>query len=380
MPTPYVPPELLEDIFSQLSSSKSALYHLSLSCKTFYHLCKPFLYTHITITTGEQRRKLKEVRKEDAQLVRKLVIKGEDSTETDSQEEDSVETDSQIDEADDSIGSGIIEDLFSGKLLDISVIEVLHLSHLFENVKEQSNFKTLELRAASNLVELSINYHCGGGLLWDHVLGDGRLCPSLLRLGSYGVWDIHPEINPYSGPRRSRVPGIQNFVDNRERCTLRPIWFHRHPLVERLEVLASACEGDGKVAKKNLLLEDIQTSNNFEYLPRMFQDVAHIHVLPNRTMAPPDTTACRRTLSDLQNNFPIKSPSFLSLPFSRSDFSAESLSTLSSIEELGIDLHFSPDEEEEDSISLIPQSFVKFVEKQKKLKEEKEKEKEQERA
>ena len=110
MPNSQVPPEVLEDIFSQLSSSKSALYHLSLSCKIFYHICKPFLYPHITITTGEQRRRLKEVRKEDAQLVRKLVIRGQERS----------DGRLRMNGLDNTIGSGIIDDLFQGNLLDIS--------------------------------------------------------------------------------------------------------------------------------------------------------------------------------------------------------------------------------------------------------------------
>ncbi|GAA5974875.1 hypothetical protein JCM5350_004481 [Sporobolomyces pararoseus] len=357
MSTPHLPPELLEDIFSQLSSSKSALYNLSLSCKTFCHICKPFLYSHITITTGEQRRKLMEVKKEDAQLVKKLVIKGEKST----------RREIEMDGADNSIGSGIIVDLFSGDLLDILVIEVLHLSYLYENVNEQPNLRTLPLKAATKLVELSIQYHGGGGDLWRRVLEDIRLCPRLVRLGSLSVSSFHRYFSRWSAIG-SIMP--RKFVGKLGDYELGEVSFYHRSLGERLGVFVSNYMGENRNVGKKLNICFVSTwTRCIAAMPQMIQEHPHIKVLAIRPLGTPDAGICRRLLESFQSN-PITTPSFLSFPFSRSILTPDTLSLFSSIEDLGIELHFSRDEEEVDTISLIPQSFVKFVEKQKKLKEE----------
>ncbi|GAA5974886.1 hypothetical protein JCM5350_004486 [Sporobolomyces pararoseus] len=352
MSTRHLPPELLEDIFSQLSSSKSALYHLSLSCRTFYHLCKPFLYSYITIITGEQRRKLKQVRQEDAQLVRKLVVKGEKSS----------RNEMQMDGKDNSIGSGIIEELFLGELLDISVIEVLHLLHLYENVDEQSNFETLELRVASNLVELSIAHHFGGGSLWTHVLEDNQLCPNLARFGSCWVYSFMP---------RSRTLGPQTFRSESGEYRLLEISLYHEPLGRRVEVFATDdLETTGLAEEKKLFVWVIETSAYLaEDVPELVEEVTHVNVGSCMNLCPPPARSiCEEMLATFRRST-LKPVSFLSLPFSRSDFTPDILSIFASIEDLFIELHFSRDEEEEDSISVIPQSFINFVEKRKKLRE-----------
>ncbi|GAA5974936.1 hypothetical protein JCM5350_004511 [Sporobolomyces pararoseus] len=362
MPTSQVPPEVLEDIFSQLSSSKSALYNLSLSCKTFYHICKPFLYSHVTITTGEQRRKLKEVRKEDAQLVKKLVIKGENSS----------RKEVQMDGKDNLIGSGIIEDLFVGNLLDISVIKVLHVSFLYEDVDEQPNCETLEFKAASNLVELSIQYHFGGGSLWEHVLGDNLLCPSLARFGSCNIRFFKPCKDQQF---RLRYP---RFVGKSGDYELVPISLCHRSLGQRLEIVAS--ESVGKVwtelAGKTLYICTFPTLEDFRgVVPWEPSETPKVHMMLRQSLDSSNGGRWRQMLAPLRR-IPARTPSFLSVPFSRFDLTPECLLTVSSIEDLGIQVHFALDEDEEASISLIPQSFVKFIEKQNKLEAEKEKEEE----
>ncbi|GAA5974890.1 hypothetical protein JCM5350_004488 [Sporobolomyces pararoseus] len=375
MPAPHLPPELLEDVFSQLSSSKSALYHLSLSCRTFYHLCKPFMYSHITITTGEQREKLKEVRKEDAQLVKKLVIKGRRIS----------SAAVQMNGRDNSIGSGIIEDLFTGELLDISgsffpsnppirrvpslqqlssltVIEVLHLSHLYENVNKLPDPDALELRAASNLVELSVLSHLRGGALWECILEDEQLCPSLVRLGSYSVWSFEPYYNPHSPT--SYTP---KYVGESGDYQLSVTFLFRDSLGERLKIAVAAWVGHEEPGENSPVCKIWSWDNYLRTLHWMSWRCAHVHLDSFALAQSPYKVPCRQMLACFQSN-PNKIPSFLSIPFSRSDFNSDTLSVFSSIGDLGVELRFTLDEEEEDSISLIPQSFVKFVEKQEKLK------------
>jgi len=105
MTRPTLPNETLIEIFSHLSSSKPALYNVSLSSQTFLQLAKPFLYNHVIIGDNEDHRKLMRVRKEDAKLVKKLTINGclvgfEGSYLQ--------------------LGTQCVRDLFMGNLLDIS--------------------------------------------------------------------------------------------------------------------------------------------------------------------------------------------------------------------------------------------------------------------
>jgi len=105
MTRPTLPNETLIEIFSHLPSSKGTLYNLSLASSTLSELAKPFLYQHITITSERQRQRLKNVKDEDAKLVRKLTIIGH-----------------QVDMQTGHLqrGTECIRDLFTGKLLDIS--------------------------------------------------------------------------------------------------------------------------------------------------------------------------------------------------------------------------------------------------------------------
>jgi len=105
MTRPTLPNETLIEIFSHLSSSKGTLYHLSLASRTFSEIAKPFLYQHITITSKDQHERLKNVKEEDAKLVRKLTITGH-----------------QVDMQNEHLQrrTECIRDLFTGKLLDIS--------------------------------------------------------------------------------------------------------------------------------------------------------------------------------------------------------------------------------------------------------------------
>ncbi|GAA5965281.1 hypothetical protein JCM3765_007149 [Sporobolomyces pararoseus] len=354
MPSRHLPTELLEDIFSQLSSSKSALYNLSLSCRTFYFLCKPFLYSHITIVTRVQRERLMQVRKEDAKLVRKLVIKGRARA----------PGSNCVDGTECTVGSNIIEDIFSGKLLNISALETLHLAHLYENAYHQQGPETLDLISASNLVELSIHDHDGGGPFWEHFFAERENSPKLVCVGEYGISSYRPKID-----LDSEGNSFLEFKAVTAYGTL-------IPLTRRSRLNAYACWPFGSTERdaKKLAAITIESSDNLSLLAHCVRWCGHSYWVPTSTLTTPSIDSCRELLVQLKSH-DIKAPTFLSFPFSRSDFTLDILSVFSSIEDLGLEVHFSLDEEEEDSISLIPRSFVDFVRLQEKLKEEEDKEK-----
>ncbi|GAA5970748.1 hypothetical protein JCM3765_004701 [Sporobolomyces pararoseus] len=353
MPTRHLPTELLEDIFSQLSSSKSALYNLSLSCRTFYFLCKPFLYSHITIVTRVQRERLLQVRKEDAKLVKKLVIKGKERH----------ARSSRMDGTECTVGCNIIEDLFSGKLLDISVLETLHVAHLYENAYDQQTPETLKLIPASNLVEVSIYDHYGGGPFWKHFFADEENSPKLVRVGEDNISSYRPKVD--LDPEENSFIEFKGVIESR---TLIPL-----ALRNRLQAHTCRSIPSTKMDVKKLSPFPLGIPEDLGFMAVRLRWLGNILLVSNSTIAIPSMESCQNFLDRIKSEN-LNTPIFLSLPFSRSDFTPDTLSIFSSIAELGIELHFALDEEEEDSISLIPQSFVKFVEKQKKLKEEKERE------
>ncbi|GAA5976971.1 hypothetical protein JCM5350_007512 [Sporobolomyces pararoseus] len=172
MPAPQLPHELLTEIFSNLSSSSSDLYHSLLACKTFCQVVKPILYRTITIDTAYRRSKLHNVRREDKQMVKHLTILGEGWV-------DSVEMDKHFDEGCD-LGETCVLDLLRGKLLDISVIETLHVCNVHEH--PEVGDLDFDCKTASKLEEISIRNHQGGGEIWTHYL-QKKYLPRLRRLG-----------------------------------------------------------------------------------------------------------------------------------------------------------------------------------------------------
>ncbi|GAA5965319.1 hypothetical protein JCM3765_007163 [Sporobolomyces pararoseus] len=293
-----------------------------------------------------------QVRKEDAKLVRKLVIKGEKRS----------SWLNSMDGADCTVGTKIIEDLFLGKLLDISVVEFLHVAHLYEKADDQEDPESLNMLSASNLVELSIRDHGGGGTLWSNILADVQICPKLVRLGCHPVTSYHQISNPYL--RAARTPSYCELAANLHST------FHG-----QLEVLSSFAVTGEIRGQGNLRLCYFSNMSKLHNVVRTLKDSRHLHNISETCILPPSADEWQLAVEEISGS-KIEPPAFLSLPFSRSDLTPDILSLFHSTGDLGVELHFA-DEEEEDSISLIPRSLVKFVEKQKKLKDEKEKDKEE---
>ncbi|GAA5965288.1 hypothetical protein JCM3765_007151 [Sporobolomyces pararoseus] len=262
MPVRSLPNEILIDIFSQLSSSKSALYNLSLSCRTFYILCKPSLYSQIAIKTREDRRRLMQVRKEDAKLVRKLVIKGRQRSAL------SISTDG----TECTVGIKIIEDLFSGKLLDISALETLHVAHLYENAHNQQTPETLDLVPASNLTELSIYNHHGGGSFWERFFADEENSPKLVRVGEYSISSYRPKED-----LDSEGNSFVEFKAITEYRSLIPL-----ALRSRLHAYAFWPINSAERDAKKLSPFPLGSSEELTFTADRLRSFGHIHLIPAR--------------------------------------------------------------------------------------------------
>ncbi|GAA5948761.1 hypothetical protein JCM3765_004999 [Sporobolomyces pararoseus] len=180
MPTRQLPPELLSEILSILTSSPSNLYHCLLVSRAFYFLAKPFLYSRITIRTKKQRQGLSEVREGDKQLVKKITILGDRQIETSNVEE-------HFEGGECILGKNVVRDLLVGKLLDISVIERLQVRLVHEEpfVEFAGRRASSGFKPALNLKELSIWNHQGGGDIWEAYLE--KYVPSLRRLAYWQV-------------------------------------------------------------------------------------------------------------------------------------------------------------------------------------------------
>ncbi|GAA5966813.1 hypothetical protein JCM3765_004279 [Sporobolomyces pararoseus] len=184
MPTQLLPTELYTQILSNLASSTSDLYHCLFISRAFCGLVKPILYQNITITTRHQRSRLLKVKKEDKRLVQKLTLSGRGC-------HDPIDMEDHLKVEDYALGKNLVKDLLTGKLLDITAIRVLHIRHVREDPNEVlgSKLSPFDLRPALKLVELSINGHQGGGMIWDVYLG--FKVPSLRRLAYVEVTEYY---------------------------------------------------------------------------------------------------------------------------------------------------------------------------------------------
>ncbi|GAA6015833.1 hypothetical protein JCM11491_007202 [Sporobolomyces phaffii] len=172
-----LPTELLVEIFTRVSSSPVDLYHVLASSRRFASIVRPILYRHVTITSSQQRRRLRSVRQEDAQLVKQVTILGDGPIEPE-------DIDYHVEQGYCPLDSDCVYDLLTGKILDISVVEILHVRNVHELTDSLSSSLTTHFpfRVASNLSQLSIWGHQGASPLWKSFLCHSNL-PSLRQLG-----------------------------------------------------------------------------------------------------------------------------------------------------------------------------------------------------
>ncbi|GAA5914201.1 uncharacterized protein JCM6883_000774 [Sporobolomyces salmoneus] len=177
-----LPTELYKPIFLHLESFSQDLYHVLRACRCFYEVAKPILYRHIIITTREQRKRLENVKEEDKKLVRHVTIKGDGPIDVDDVQD-------HFESEHCKLGEDCLSDLLMGTLLDVSVIETLHILNVHEADSEASvwgKVTAINTEIASNLVELSVWGHQGGARIWETYLTRGNV-PKLRRLGYWGV-------------------------------------------------------------------------------------------------------------------------------------------------------------------------------------------------
>ncbi|GAA5974910.1 hypothetical protein JCM5350_004500 [Sporobolomyces pararoseus] len=189
MPTSHLPPELITEIFSNLTSSPSDLYHSLLASRSFYALAKPFLYSHITITSNEDCELLRRVKEEDKQLVKKLTIIGHGLYDRKTYDPSRLVYEPPVFDP----LAKCVRDLLAGKLLEISVIETLIIYDVGESPHPSRVVKSFKV--ASKLIELSIWRHQGGGDYWCSYLKNKTNLPSLRRLAFVEVSCYHEHVN-----------------------------------------------------------------------------------------------------------------------------------------------------------------------------------------
>jgi hypothetical protein len=131
MLTPSLPNELLLHLFGFVTSSNE-LALLTYSCKTFAKAINPLLYAHVTIKTKRQRASIRNIKKEDVKLIKKVSIIGNSSV-WDHGVEDldrhfegkAVEEQQAGDEEEGGkeeiceLGGGCVQELFEGHLFDV---------------------------------------------------------------------------------------------------------------------------------------------------------------------------------------------------------------------------------------------------------------------
>lgn len=342
--------------------------------RTFHDLAKRFLYEHVRITTREQRVQLREIRRDDAKLIKTVTVQG---------------TKLPVEQAlagkgkgrrQCRLGSGCLEEILTGKLLDISgelvspdrsvrprltyandmrpripsrtAIEVIHVANVNEAPSATGRDRTeYGFRPAVHLVELSINGHRGGGSLWDAFLRDyARTCPRLARVGVVDVTRF--EYHDWSDHEVAEQP-----------------WVHatNHALHQRLEVVVCnhkfglGQDGTG-VATKHLLLSAPPTPVTAGWLRLAFKSGFNVRfVRLDGDDIPPLSNF--QMLVDGARLVEPKRPTFLSLPYYRSELDKDVRTALEQLDAFDCHVYYAEDDDRDrrDSISIIPRQFVEFV-------------------
>ncbi|GAA5914198.1 uncharacterized protein JCM6883_000773 [Sporobolomyces salmoneus] len=345
-----LPIELLRLIFSHLESSESSqdLYHVLLASRHFCTIAKPILYRHIFISTEERYKLLQQIREEDKKLVRHVTILGEGPM--DLEELRSIE--------DCEMGSVCVWGLLTGFLLDISVIETLHIRDVREDIEAAYPFDawyTTSPKIASKLSELSIWDHQGGDRIWEAYLTKRNL-PQLRRLG-------------YSHVTRYETAVSQLDPDHEDYEYIRDEYRFEYPFLEEvgeglgkgfplstLKVLVADCPTQVSTIPKSLqprfLSLSVETPSGLVQLNDSF---THLR-LPGFTSK--DTWFANAVASETKRR-----SKDASLNLFLTEKAAHNSTFLDKLQRENVIVRAVPEEEEEENAtSLIFPSFIKYLE------------------
>ncbi|GAA5974888.1 hypothetical protein JCM5350_004487 [Sporobolomyces pararoseus] len=346
---PPLPHQILIGIFSHLTTSPRTLYQVLLTSRTYHDLAKPSLYFHIKITSLKQRELLKEIRRDDAKLVRRLTIQGNGT----------------------SVGTGCLEAIFKGELLDISCIRTIHAAELAEQPKsgyEPNTIPIKSLQPASELIELSINGHQGGGVLWNTLFWNHELClPKLSRLGINEVTSFtYTMKEPLRNSKTKYLElfGEEPFIHQGNRT-----------LHNKLDVIVcnhrfglGGKEGksNGGVSTKHLVLCAPPTPQTAGWLRLGFKGGFNVKFFFEEGHEIPPNSNFQMLLEGAKQTKPPRAR-YLAFPYYKIDLNKEVRGIMSEFEKLGAKIYYRADQEgeERESVSIIPRQFVHFVAREK---------------
>ncbi|GAA5907471.1 uncharacterized protein JCM6883_001216 [Sporobolomyces salmoneus] len=188
---PHLPDELLLDIF-ELIPSRHDLAQITYSCKTFANVVKPVLYSHNRIEDMDQRNRLRRVRREDGEFVKKVTITGDwgSTREYRALSKDKYkrylwkwgEVDEGIEETG-RLGTGLVQELVEGKLFNVQTLERIVVKNLTEEPRIELQRPPVVPSILVNLRTISIWCHRGSSSsqIWEVVL-QKKFLPSLRHL------------------------------------------------------------------------------------------------------------------------------------------------------------------------------------------------------
>jgi hypothetical protein len=111
-----LPTEMLRLVFSQPALSQGDLAALVRVSKHFSATVKPYLYSHVLIHNYDQLQKLKQAKKEDVELVRKVIV-GNGNPWTIGDMPEVIENFGTFGVVEDA--AGCVKDLIEGKVIDL---------------------------------------------------------------------------------------------------------------------------------------------------------------------------------------------------------------------------------------------------------------------
>ncbi|GAA5965285.1 hypothetical protein JCM3765_007150 [Sporobolomyces pararoseus] len=331
-----------------------------LTCRTYHDLAKPALYFHIKIGYWTVCSRLREIRPDDAKLVRRLTIQ---ST---------------------GLGArpGLLERIFTGEILDISCIRTIHVANITEADRQGLENDSMvipikNIKPASQLIELSINGHRGGGAFWETLFRNHQHClPKLSRLGIDGVttytYQMELEEDYIWDENSNRqvlgYPQVEPFIhqDNKSLHDKLDVIVCNH----RFGLGGKDGKSSGGVSTKHLVLSGPLTPLIAGWLRLAFKGGFNVKFLHEEGHEIPPNSNFQMLLEGAKQTKPPRAR-YLAWPYYKHELNKEVREIMKEFEKLKVKVYYRDDQEgeERDSISIIPRQFVRFVarEKQKQL-------------
>ncbi|GAA5965333.1 hypothetical protein JCM3765_007168 [Sporobolomyces pararoseus] len=366
-----LPPSVLTQIFTNLPPSSPDLARVLLVSKAFNKLAKPILYRHVILSTMKQRWALRDMSKANQSLVKHFTIVGDGPI-----YDFEYHVGQWVEPGTCSMHAEWVEDLLTGKLMNITELETLHLRNVHEHPDSSLPWKPLRnMKVASNLTEVSIWNHQGSSIMWKAFLP--KKCPNLRRLATSGVTKWSREVVEYDSQ------GLHSYTLPDES----PAYFGQDvPYTpSNLEIIVLDAKPDlSNLKKLSPEVTLVNLSLDGDHSPTVFTKCQNLRLIRPRptydfesseTIEPKEEEVIQKlssVLDQISNSMDQKAKKlkgivkFLSIP-SKPANDSDIVAKVEIIKSKGIEVSIEDEDKSAKSTSLFLPDFVDFLERNGKL-------------